>query len=1023
LRDILKQHIIHLFLLLLLPFNLLFAQQVSPVHNAGAASFLKFIENKGQWEEQVLFETGVPSGTLFLEKNALTYDFYDEKTFSRLMHRHHETTHQAGPSTLKRHAIRISFPYSNSSPAIIPSGKLSEYNNFYIGSDRSKWASRVSLFKKLSYMGLYEGVDMHLYGVGDALKYDFVIHPGSDVSRIKMEYEGADQLYLKSGKLAILTSVNTIEEQEPYAYQVVNGTEKKVACRFVLNDNTVSFSIEEDYDHSLPLVIDPVVVFSTYSGSTTDNFGYTATYDSKGHLYAGGIAELKGSLNYPVTPGAYQQTHGGGVKAFRFGGVDDFACDISISKYSPDGDSLLFATYLGGSDNEYPHSLVVDKNDQLVVMGTTFSTNFPTTTNCFDSTHNGLIDIFVSRFSIDGTALFASTLIGGEEYDGINGSDTLRYFYADDFRGDITPDQDNNFYICTSTRSDSFPTTPGAYQGTLKGAQDGCVFKLDSSLTTLIWSTYLGGTDQDAAYSIELDTANNVFIAGGTSSADFPSSAGTYKPAYQGGISDGYITLLNKNGDAVILSSFIGTSTYDQVFSLELDRGSNVYVAGQSEGNMPVSAGVYSNAGGRQFIMKLNNQLNTVAYSTVFGSGRAEVDITISAFMVDLCENVYVSGWGGGYPGLPRMKPGGSTLGLPLTPNAFQSTTDGVDFYLIALSKNAASLGYASYFGGNQSDDHVDGGTSRFDKKGIVYQSVCSSCSGGLSLDDFPVTPNAYATTNPSARCSNASFKLDFQISSAVIADFARDPGSGCNPHIVAFNNKSEGGISFKWDFGDSTSSTLKDPPPHTYLSPGIYNVQLIVTDSNSCNVNDTAYSIVTVFSRSKSDFTFEINPCDLSATFTNKSEPSLKFYWDFGDSTSSPLVNPKHQYKEAGTYQVKLITNPGLTCADSVILPVSVRGSALQDLNIPNIFSPNGDGYNDLFEIRGLNPECDKIITHIYNRWGQTVYESESATEFWNGGDMNKPQPLAEGVYFYILEVTKNNTSSKIHGTITLVR
>jgi hypothetical protein len=205
---------------------------------------------------------------------------------------------------------------------------------------------------------------------------------------------------------------------------------------------------------------------------------------------------------------------------------------------------------------------------------------------------------------------------------------------------------------------------------------------------------------------------------------NFPVTPGAISTTYNGGITDGFVSKLKNDGTSILNSTFVGTAAYDQTFFIQLDKDFDVYIVGQTLGVMPVSGGVYSNANSGQYIWKMTNDLSAQIFTTIFGNGNNSINISPSAFLVDYCENIYVSGWGG------HILQGVPTNNMPLTANAIQSTTDGFNFYLFVLSTNATSLLYATYFGGAQSQEHVDGGTSRFDKKGIIYQSVCAGCPG-----------------------------------------------------------------------------------------------------------------------------------------------------------------------------------------------------------------------------------------------------------------------------------------------------
>ena len=269
-----------------------------------------------------------------------------------------------------------------------------------------------------------------------------------------------------------------------------------------------------------------------------------------------------------------------------------------ISKFDDDGASLIYSTYLGGNNNEIPHSLVVNNNNQLYVLGTTSSSNFPVTGSAYDGTFNGGSsigagtggnnnssgvqypngsDILITKFNANGTGLVASTYIGGSGNDGINLSDTLQKAYSDEFRGEIIVDNNDNCYVATSSGSSNFPIVNG-FQSTYGGGlTDGVVFKFNSSLSSLLWSSYIGGTDADAAYSLQFDPNLNVFATGGTKSNNFPTTSGVIHPTFQTGSADGWVAKISNNGQTLQASTYLGTNDYDQSFFVQLDLQGNVY--------------------------------------------------------------------------------------------------------------------------------------------------------------------------------------------------------------------------------------------------------------------------------------------------------------------------------------------------------------------------------------------------------------------------------------------------------------
>ncbi len=811
-----------------------------------------FEENKSQWPRQVMFEADFGGGKLFLEKNTFTYLLVENVNF------HDHNRKEKGAPLIHYHSFKVNFENSNSAAAITGNKMYSFPRNYYLGNDPSKWAEGVRLYEGASYKNLYPSIDMNVYGDGQHLKYDLIVNPGGSAENIKFNYEGADKMYLEYGNLYIQTSLGVVEEQKPYAYQVIDGVKMEVSCSYHLKNNSLGFDVNEKYNKDYPLVIDPVLVASTYTGSFSDNWGFTATYDEAGNIYSAGIAATAG---YPTTLGAFDNTFNGGMPWYWMPGAgpDSWPFDISITKYNATGSTILFSTYYGGSLNEQPHSLIVNSNNELYVAGRTNSPDFPVTAGAYDASYNGGYDIIVGKFNSTG-ALLASTFIGGTGDDGVNISEisttfsTLKFNYADDGRSEIILDNNSNVYVAGSSRSADFPTSAGAFDASLGGSQDGVVFKMNSTLSALTFSTYLGGSNDDAAYGLKLDAGNNVYVAGGTASADFPTTAGVLHPAFQGGLADGYVAALNSSGTALLYSTYLGTSTYDQAYLIETDVNGDIYVFGQTQGAYPVTPGIYSNPNSGQFIHKMNKQLNTTLFSTVIGTGTPNPNISPTAFLVDSCQNIYIAGWGRCGNGVFDHPFPSSVTGMPVTANAFQHTTDGCDFYFMVLRPNAQSLLYATFFGevGAPVPDHVDGGTSRFDKRGFIYESACASCWGN---DNFPTTPTAWSRHNNSSyygyfrpwNCNNAVFKIDLRVIPVAVANITGPP-SGCVPYTVTFTDAGSSGTNYKWNFGDGSPMVLGASTVHTYTSTGSFTASLYVSDSTgTCGQIDTAKYTINV--------------------------------------------------------------------------------------------------------------------------------------------------------------------------------
>lgn len=978
---------------------------------------LYFSPNAGQWDEPIVAKSIFKGGAIFIRKNGFRIKMLESADLPNI----HKAFHYRGIDTafvIHGHTIDVAFQNSDADNQISVAfeEEAQWYENYFLGDDPKRWKSEIYPVKKIRLRNIYPHIDFIIYTKGEEVEFDWVVQPGGNPEDIRMQFTGQDSLVQNQGNIQAISSVGIFTIKKPIAKQF----SEEFPCEFLKVGNQIGFhftNTEKVWDKSIPLTIDPVLVFSTYSGSRGDNFGFTATYDTAGCLYAGGIVDIAQGT-YPVTPGAFQTIYGGRGPAAA---PVFLPCDVSISKYKPDGSALIYATYLGGKSNEYPHSLGLDEKNNLLVFGTTLSNNFPIPKNtAVDSGWNGGHDIYVVKLSANGTSMLAGTYLGGTQNDGINNG-TLHFNYADDFRGDIISDGNGNIYVATCTRSPAFPSVNGM-QPVFAGGLDGVAICLNKDLSQIIWSTFLGGSNDDAAYSLKLDDSLNLFVGGGTSSSNFPMAGNGLNNTYLGGNSDGWVTKLSNDSGKLKSSTFYGTNAYDQIYFVDYDIKNQIYVTGQTEGQVNRTAGTYGKNNTTQFIGRLNNALDSEEFVTTFGYRSGAPELSPCAFLVDKCYNIYFSGWGSSV----GVGNAGTSANLEVSSNAFQKTTDDNDFYLLVLGKDAKSLIYATYFGGDSSEDHVDGGTSRFDKRGVIYQSVCSSCPPAPpGLNDFPTTPGAAFPVNVSYRCSNASFKFDFNITYAVEAKFIAEPQKVCYPDTIFFYQSNTFGKTFKWTFGDGDSSNQVNPY-HIYAEDGKYTVRLVVTDSGSCNVTDTFDLEVEVLTSPQIELQMKLDHCssyvDFEVTGENMGNPE----WDLGDGTKTSGTKVRHSYFP-GNYSVKVIaTHPVSGCKDSIEKPFLINKDSSNEIYLANVFTPDGDTKNDCYRVYGLSKECDESTLKIFNRWGERIYYSDDLTQCWNGKVENIGVDLPEGVYFYQIHIKSKDGEKKdkyISGSVTLIR
>lgn len=1173
-------------------------------------SQVEFIENKGQWDARVKFKSEAGDGSFFLEEKGYTIAQYNADDLNGMREGMHVPpgirADREGPSRVRSHAYRVEF-VGASVPQITGEKPIQTYNNYIIGDDPSKWVSKATIYQAVTYKNIYPGIDIRYFmDEGLNLKYDFILHPGAKVSDIALKYSGAEKLEVQKRELVVTTSLGKNRSLRPYTYQLQDNGRQEVDCKYEIKNDVVRFKVA-NYDPTKILVIDPTLVFFTYSGSSANNFGFTATFGVDGSFFGGGIVFGQG---FPVSPGAYGQAFGGGQY------------DIGIIKLSPDGRNRIYATYIGGSGQEQPHSLVADNQGNLILAGRTNSGNYPVVParDAATSGPGGGYDIVVSKLSADGSALIGSMRIGGSGLDGVNIGDredltssSLRRNYGDDARSEVLLDNSGNIYVASCTQSTDFPTTPGAAQRNRIGKQDAVLLKLNPSCQNILFSTRLGGTEDDAAYVLTVGANNDVYVAGATKSKDFLGipNAGVIGPKFNEGEIDGFVVVLNDQGSIVKSGTYVGTNAIDEVYGIDVDNLGYPYIMGTTHGSMPVINANYSNAGAKQFIWKMEPDLSSIIYATVYGSTNSGApNISPTAFMVDRCENVYVSGWGGK---ANSSFAGGNVLGMPVTADAVKGTADasGSDFHFFVLEKNAASQLYGTFFGQRDPPagaspvtygDHVDGGTSRFDSRGYIYQSMCfqhipgqpfngtagswsmqnkvsdggysigmlkiemdftgvranlqvvmdgvpndtigcipqlvefrdieKSSKGVLFYWDFgdgtgdtttvqntshnytlagsylvrlisidsstcniadtvyqriylnnnrvmpdfdaiklpPCENLTYQFTNTTTETTGQPFKpnifkWDFgdnstfltnsfgdpvthtyaatgtynvkltvsdtlycnspadtvkviRISPIVKASF-ETPAVGCAPYEAKFDNTSQGGISFLWDFGDGTTGT-DDSPMHLYNTLGTYTITLTASDPASCNLTDVTTFAITVSEKPTAAFDFQpTHPIENVFTeFSNHSIGAISYLWDFGDGDTSSQLNPRHVFPATGTYNVCLTAINQYACPDVVCHDVQALISPL--LDVPNAFTPGKFGVNSTIGVEGFG--IQEMQWTIYNRWGQKVFESNDPKTRWDGTFKGKALPM--DVYSYTLRATlvSGERVTKT-GDITLIR
>jgi gliding motility-associated-like protein len=810
----------------------------------------QFIINDGQWEANVLFRADIPGGVLWVTENGLEYQLYNPGIIQ------HFVSSNARNSQIPYKIVSFDFSRKIAKNEIKVAGKLNHTVNYFIGNDSSKWKSNLAVYSDIYISDYLKNIDFRLYAADNSLKYEYVVRPGGDPSQLKINYQGAKSIHLNNKELVIATDFGLIKEFEPFTYQINGHTKLKVSSSFKKgNDDEILFELG-NYDKTKDLIIDPELVFSSYIGSFSDNWSHSATYDQDGNLYAGGT--VFGS-NYPITAGAFQSSVGGTTRANE----STLRTDIVITKYASEGKEILYSTFLGGIESEVPHSLIVNSIGELVIFGTTSSNNFPMLTNSFQSKFNGgtsLLgppittnigfpsgtDIFVSVLSKNGDKLLGSTYVGGTANDGIHDYRVLAIQnYGDEFRGEVFLDKNDNIYIASVTNSGNFPTVGSNF--VKNNGSDAVVFSLSKYCNDLLFSTFLGGNDYDAAYGIRVNEKGEIYVCGVTKSQNFPVTTGAFKPTF-GGVSDGFVVkIVNFE---IVSSTFLGTNQGDIAALIDLDEENNVYIFGLSTGEYPISQNVFNNPKSGQFVQSLDLDLKNSRFSSVFGTGRqiGRVDLVPTAFLVNNCGNIYVSGWGGRVNSQNGFNQNSTTTGLPITENAFQKNTSGSNYYFAIFEKGFKSLLYGTFFGSeappnasSERGDHLDGGTCRFDKNGIIYHTACV-CKAG-DFVSFPIK-NAAQEIHNSSNCNMAAFKFNLD---GLVANFdilngsERNPSKICGPVKLNFDNNSLGSTEYEW-FLDNQKISTAETIEYNFTQKGKFKIKLVALNSINCNAIDSTF-------------------------------------------------------------------------------------------------------------------------------------------------------------------------------------
>jgi hypothetical protein len=616
-----------------------------------------------------------------------------------LVHHGQATTYFDGANTttsIGDSKVTMSLDGANT-PNFTGTDVLESKTNYFIGNDQSKWHSDVPNYKQLFAKNVYSGIDLRYYGNNSQLEHDFIVSPNVDYKQIAFHFDGQENLSLDNdGNLVLKTGESDLRLNAPTTYQQTTNTKHTIPSRFELNNDTVTITLNADYDHSQPLIIDPVLVYSTYLGGSGSDIGNAITTDAGGNVYLIGNTD---SSDFP-TASPYQGTKGA-------------IGDVFVAKFDSTGTVLIYSTYLGGNVDDIGRGIVVDNAGNAYITGWTNSSDFPTVSPIqLDQVGT---DAFIAKLNPSGSALVYATYLGGSAAAGGTGTDVGM---------GISIDSAGNAYIVGETGSANFPTAGSPLQGTKGGVKDAFIAKLNPSGSALVFSTFLGGNGNDTGYSIDLDTSNNVYVTGQTASTSFP-TASPFQAIY-GGSTDAFVAKLNPSGSTLIYSTYLGGTGSDISRDITIGSSDNAYISGYTNStNFPTSSPFQtSNGGGYDaFAIKLNVAGSALNYSTYLGGSASDFS---TAVVVDPNGNAYISG-------------STDSANFPISSSPFQTTYGGsTDVFITKLNAAGSASIYSTYLGGSGTDT---GSGIGWGLNGNVY------ITGQTSSTNFPIS-SPFQTSN-----------------------------------------------------------------------------------------------------------------------------------------------------------------------------------------------------------------------------------------------------------------------------------
>ena len=903
-----------------------------PETSTAGIQFSTFTKNVGQLDNSdVLFYSTM--GNLAFTNNSLF--IYSSE--------YDNTIDMNGTGTASRiSAMSFSFVGANDA-APVGLNPVQWTSNYFLGNDADKWLSGVPNFQSLIYKNLWDGIDLEYQMNGDHLKYQFIVHPGSEPSDIAIRVDGHEDLYVMNNQeLCIETGIGTSIVDSGLDVFYAHDNEAKINAGFMLLGNDIySFDLGA-WDNTRTMIIDPII-YSTFLGGTGTDGGNDIAVDEEGCAYVTGQTD---SLSFRTIPGVIDlETRP--------------SADLFVVKLNRNGTEIVYSSFIGGVEHDVGTGIAVDSQGFTHVTGITYSEDFPSTSEAYDSTYSGVGDAFIMKISQNGDSLEYSTFLGGVH---------------DDRAHAIALDNKDQAYVTGETWSADFPVTVGALNKTKNGDSDIFVTKINQYGDMLDYSTFLGGTGSEQGTDISVDDEGCMFVTGTTMSVYFPVTTGANNLPNE----NAFVIKINKDGNSIGYSRLIGGSGNDFSNSIALDRNGNAYITGRTDSaNFPTTDESYDenyNGYNDAFMTKLSNTGDSIIYSTYLGSTMDDEGTGIS---LEVDGTIYITGYS-------------KSMNFPTTLGALSKNMNGDQDGFVARLDASSSLLYSTFLGGEDLD---------LPRAIVLSNDGCAYITGDTLSDEFPTTSNTYHELN-NGGLDGFVTKLDIIIPVAnagmdIYVNESNDVffnGTGSYDNVEIVN--------YTWSFNDGFQDMiLRGPSPiYFFKTPGTYRINLKVLDQVGNMDSDTMYLRVLSYPYPVANAGHDIQTnqsasMNFNGSASRDNRGVISYRWTFNDGINNISLlgpSPAWIFTVPGTYEVMLnVTDAELNwhtdtmsvrvSDDAIpIVVIDADASILQGASV----SLDGSASTDNIGIKNYTWTLNHNDTNI------TLYGPNQSFVFWTPGN-----------------------------------